>query len=144
MMLTYNGISTDTLDVTVSKAEYGKTEPRTIFEKLPYRDMPLDLSRADGGKLYYEPLEVKITLIAKEDTPEELAEKISAVKAWLFSAGTNELTDSSRGGWRITDATCLQSSVKVLNMQNTHALITATMQANPKELSADGTERRLI
>jgi hypothetical protein len=144
MILTFNGISTDSLGGTVSRAEYGKTKPRTIFEKLPYRDMPLDLSRADGGKLYYEPLEVKITLIAKEDTPEELAEKISAVKAWLFSAGTNELTDSSRGGWRITDVTCLQSSVKVLNMQNTHALITVTMQANPKELNAAGTERRLI
>jgi hypothetical protein len=29
-------------------------------------------------------------------------------------------------------------------MQNTHALITVTMQANPKELNAAGTERRLI
>lgn len=141
--ITFNGVSTDDLGITVSSADYGKTKPRTIFEKLPYRAMPLNLSRADGN-LYFEPQEIKYIFAVKADTPEALAEKLSAVKAWVYSNGKNEILDGYRGGWRMTDVQCTGSWWKHLNIQLTHASFTATFQVNPYELSADGKERRLI
>ena len=143
MTVTFNGVSSDTLGVTVSKVEIGKSKARTIFEKLPYVDMPLNLSRADGT-LHFEPLEIKLTFLVKESTTTDMYAKISAVKTWLSSAGTYELVMSDRGGWRMTDTQYVTASHDPLNTQLTHAKVYATLQVNPKELNAAGTKRRLI
>ena len=143
MTVTYNGVSSDTLGVTVSKVEIGKSKARMIFEKLPYVDMPLNLSRADGT-LHFEPTEIKLTFLVKESTTADMYAKISAVKTWLSSSGTYELVMSDRGGWRMTDTQYVTASHDPLNTQLTHAKVVVVLQVNPKELNAAGTERRLI
>lgn len=140
--ITFNGVSTADLGVEVTAANYGKLQARIVKEKLPYKNGALNLSRADGT-LYFEECNLRYAFAVKADTPEQLEDKLSALESWLFSNGSNELSDGYKVGWLYTDVQCETTETKYLNMQRTHAELTAALTAYPLMLKSGGTERRL-
>lgn len=140
--LTFNGVSTEDLGVWVTAADYGKLRARIVKEKIAYRNGSLNMSRTDGN-LYFEECTIKYTFAIEADTPEQLEDKLSALESWLYSNGSNELSDGYKAGWLYTDVQCETTETKYLNDQRTQAKLIAELTAYPLMLKSGGDERRL-
>ena len=136
--ITLNGVSTDTLGIWVSDADYGELKVQQQFEELPFHSGYLNFSRV-GSNQFFEPLRIAYTFAMKADTPDLLSTKIRQVRNWLYSVGTGYIEDGYYAGWRFTNVQCVNvDTPDYRNDSRTHAVIRAEFLCDPYLESTSG------
>ncbi len=142
--ITLNDVSTDTLGIWVSEADYGELNVQQQFETLPFKNGYYNFCRM-GGQQYYEPRKLTYTFAMQADTPDQLATKIRQVRTWLYSIGTGYLLDGYFAGWRFTNVQCISiDTPDYKNDARTHATIRAEFLCDPQMESTDGVRDQII
>lgn len=114
-------------------------KPRTPTVTLPYRQGAIHLSRALNSTLMFDDRQLVYEFKIIEDTASALQTKISNVSAWLYSDGTNEITDSFLSAYYFTNCECTSIAVTDKSSGNIHmAYLRATFNAYPLKTPRNG------
>jgi len=131
--ITFNGVSTGDLGITVAEADIGQAVPRIITESVPYKDGAYDFSRIDGG-LHYDnrTLTYKFNIIAK--TAELASTKLADVLSWVYSydESNNTLSDEHFGNYAFTGVSvCDTPTVEYKGGARRAMVLTVKFTADP-------------
>lgn len=131
--ITFNGVSTKDLGITVAEADIGQAQPRIITETVPYKDGSYSFSRMDGD-LHYDNRTLTYTFNVIANTAELANEKLSAVLSWVYSydESDNTLTDDHFGGYAFTGVYVSDTpTVEYIGGARRAAQVTVTFTADP-------------
>lgn len=132
--ITFNGVSTKTLGITVASGDIGQAVPRIITQSVPYKDGAYDFSRLDGS-LHYDNRTLTYVFNITDDTAEMCVERLNAVLSWIYtddSEGDNVLRDDNFGSWIFTGVHVSDTpKLEIIGSARRAMKLTVTFTANP-------------
>lgn len=132
--ITYNGKTSESFGLIVTKIERPAPKKRLVRTKIPYSNYTPDFSRLTG-RYTYDRRQLKYTFACKAASEAELSALISGVEEWLSEAPSGSLTESVDATFCYVDCTCDDISVEYISPRA--AKIVALFTAYPYRRSAE-------
>lgn len=131
--ITYNGKTSSSFGLTVTKIERPAPQKRLVRTEIPYSNYTPDFSRITGRYIYKRRV-LKYQFACEASTETLLAALLESVEEWLSEAPSGDLTESLNTDFYYADCTC--DSLDVVYISPTAAKITASFTAYPYRRSA--------